>query len=104
MEGTSDTAEGEGAAAQITFPERTIESSKVTWQALAAVIDGMNDEEAAARLEALNPEELRSFHFELDRIRTITRNVRFRKMRDADLAAKEAHESSVKKTGKAREA
>lgn len=80
------------------FTERQIDSSLVIWQALAAVIDGMDDDEAAERLEALSPEELRVFHFQLDRIRTITRNVRFRKMKDADDAAKVEHETGVKRT------
>lgn len=91
------TADG-GAVNLKTFPERKIEASPVIWQALAAVIDGMDDEEAGDRLEALTPEELRVFHFQLDRIRTLTRNIRFRKMREADEAAKEEHEAGVKKT------
>lgn len=80
-----------------TFQERQIESSKMIWQALAAVIDGMNDNEAAERLETLTPDDLRIFHFQLDRIRAMTRNIRFRKMREADEAAKLEHESEVKK-------
>lgn len=79
------------------LPEREIKTSGVIWQALAAVIDGMDDEEAKLRLEALNPEELRVFHFQLDRIRTLTRDIRFRKMREADEAAKGEHDAGVKK-------
>ena len=78
-----------------TLPEREINTSGVVWQALAAVIDGMDDGEAAERLEMLQPEELRVFHFQLDRIRTLTRNIRFRKMKEAEDAAKQEHESEV---------
>lgn len=81
-----------------TFPERKIDASQVIWQALAAVIDGMNDGEAKERLEALTPDQLRTFHFQLDRIRTMTRDIRFRKMREADDAAKHEHESGVKRS------
>lgn len=79
------------------FAERTINMSSAVWQALAAVIDGMDDDEAGERLEALTPEELRMFHFQLDRIRTLTRNIRFRKMREAEEEAKEQHEAEVTK-------
>lgn len=102
QEGQPGGAQGNGAAELKTFAERTIETSGVIWQALAAVIDGMDDDEAAERLEALNPEQLRVFHFQLDRIRTLTRNIRFRKMREADGEAKEEHESGVRKPGEER--
>jgi hypothetical protein len=77
------------------FPERKIDASQVIWQALAAVIDGMNDEEAAERLETLTPEQLRIFHFQLDRIRAMTGRIRSRKMKEADAAAKQEHEEGV---------
>lgn len=78
-----------------TFPERPIGTSGVIWQALAAVIDGMDDDEAKDRLEALTVEELRVFHFQLDRIRTLTYNVRYQKMKAADAQAKEEHDAGV---------
>ena len=75
---------------------REIDTSQPVWQALSAVIDGMDDNEAKERLETLTPDELRTFHFQLDRIRTLTRDIRFRKMREEDLSAKRDHEAGVK--------
>lgn len=80
-----------------TFQERVINTSDVIWQSLAAVIDGQDDDEAKERLEALDVDQLRLFHFQLDRIRTLTYNVRYFKMKRIDEAAKQEHEAEVKR-------
>jgi hypothetical protein len=79
------------------YPERQIGTSGVVWQALSAVIDGKDDVEAKERLGALTIDELRDFHFQLDRIRTLTYNVRYRKMKEADERARAEHLASVRK-------
>lgn len=67
---------------------------RVPYQAFAAVIAGYDDD-VKMWLEEMSIEELRIFHFQLDRIRTLCRNVREQKMAVADAVAKAEHEASV---------
>lgn len=78
-----------------TFPHRQIDTTLVTYQALASVMDGMNDAEAAQRLNTLSIKELRDFQFQLDRMRAITHNLRKDKMSLADQEAKRDHEARI---------
>jgi len=80
-----------------TFPERDIDSSNTVWQVLAAIIDGNDDVEATERLNTLGIEQLRIFRFQVDRARQLVYNVQGRKMREAEEALRQEHESTVKK-------
>jgi hypothetical protein len=73
---------------------RPLGEPHLTYQAFAAVLAG-HDDEVGMWLEMMTIDELRIFHFQLDRIRTLCRNVRSAKMRMAEAQAKAEHEATV---------
>ena len=75
---------------------RELGNPHIEYQAFAAVVDGY-DNDAQAWLEKLSIEELRVLHFQIDRIRTLTRNVREHKMAMRDAELKIEHEANVVK-------
>jgi hypothetical protein len=79
------------------FPAREIDTEQVVWQALAAVIDGKDDNEAKERLRALGVTELRVFRFQVDRMRTLVYNVQKEKMQEHELEERLKHEAEVNK-------